>query len=212
MASKKQKSEKSSKITSNYSNYLIIAIIAITCNYLITNLSYFQTENGSELLSKFPNCSVDLLNKDAQSAIKRAKTKECKQKIQETVCFHDNLYPKSLEPTCDFYEKLKYLGCFKDSLEKRIFNGTRFRLTNNNSPQACVKFCLDRRFSMAGVQFGFWCECGNSMASNVKVDESRCDKPCPGDSERKCGGELAMNIYKVRFDSVDFVNFVNFRG
>ena len=86
------------------------------------------------------NCSIDLLNKDAQSAIKRAESKQCKQKIQETVCLHENLYPKELKPTCDFYEKVKYLGCFKDSFENRIFkNGARLRMTNENSPQVSVR-------------------------------------------------------------------------
>ena len=127
----------------------------------------------------------------------RAPNEECKRTLLEVACMKDNLYPKEIESTCDFYEKVNYLGCFRDSLKQRLLNGARIRFEDYNNPYECTKFCASQNFALAGVQFGIGCDCGNNVSEDKRLPEHMCNMSCPGDQKYKCGGHLAMNVYEV---------------
>ena len=171
---------------------LVIAVCAI--------ISSSWTDQSSKNFAS----DAALLHKDAQSAIQRAKSPECQAKIKEIAGLQNagDLYPTELKSQCDFYDKVTYLGCFQDSFNKRIFNGTRTKFPKSNSPHECVKYCLQRKFALAGVQYGFWCECGNTVSQILRIDEEKCNMDCPGDEDRKCGGRLTMNVYQVSLQNV----------
>ena len=65
-----------------------------------------------------------------------------------------------------------------------------------------MKYCLQRKFALAGVQYGFWCECGNTVSQILRIDEEKCNMDCPGDEDRKCGGRLTMNVYQVSLQNI----------
>ena len=185
MSVKNSKKQKSIIFSGKYKYYIFVLLTAILARYIVS------------LWTK-DTCDVALLHKDAQSAIKRAKSPECQAKIKEIACLqNENLYPTELKSQCNFYDKVDYLGCFQDHFKQRIFNGSRIRFPKSNSPHECVKYCLQRKFDLAGVQYGFWCECGNTIDQKVRIDEEKCNMNCPGDEDRKCGGQLAMSIYQV---------------
>ena len=171
--------------------YFTIALVTAVCTKAIISSSW----TSSDAL---------LLHKDTQSAIQRAKSLECQAKIKEIAGLQNagNLYPTELKSQCDFYDKVTYLGCFQDSFNKRIFNGTRTKFPKSNSPHECVKYCLQRKFALAGVQYGFWCECGNTVSQILRIDEEKCNMDCPGDEDRKCGGRLTMNVYQVSLQNI----------
>ena len=153
--------------------------------------------------SSWTCCDEALLHKDAQSAIQRAQSPECQAKIKEIACLqNDDLYPTELKSQCDFYDKVAYLGCFRDNSNKRIFNSSKLETPKSMSPHQCVKYCLQRKFALAGVQEGLRCVCGNTVSQKLRIDEENCNMDCPGDEERKCGGKLAMNIYKVSLQNI----------
>ena len=62
----------------------------------------------------------------------------------------------------------------------------------------CINRCTKEGYSLAGVQFGNECFCGEKSSKDLKikrVDEERCNKPCTGEPTEICGGYLTMNIY-----------------
>ena len=193
MALKKQKNAVNKfKTLHKYKHYVFIISIAVLTNYLLsapnTNLEY-----------KFENCTEDSLHENVKNAIQRAKTKECKQKLIDSGCKQNWIYPTELQPTCDFYEKVKYLGCFEDSASaEKFLNEFKESYPKVNSPHECVETCLQNGFLLAGVKSGSWCHCGNEIPMKSKVEENNCDLICPGNFTQKCGGQSFMNVYEVK--------------
>ena len=82
-------------------------------------------------------------------------------------------------------------------VKNRLFMGDRTSYPQTNDPYECSEFCSRKNYSLAGLQVGFGCTCGNEVPHSKKVEEHHCNIPCPGDSNLKCGGQLTMNVYEV---------------
>lgn len=98
-----------------------------------------------------------ITEKQALSALNRAKSQRCKQLIANISCLSlDNqLYPSELTSSCpakDFV-KSKELGCFKDEKNFRLMNGYFGMSKTENSPKFCLNLCLQSGFPYAGVQY-----------------------------------------------------------
>jgi hypothetical protein len=57
----------------------------------------------------------------------------------------------------------------------------------------CMQLCHDAGFSLAGVEDGAQCFCGNSTAAAAQAG-SGCDMPCSGNATQKCGGRSRVNV------------------
>lgn len=114
-----------------------------------------QTVLRLEELDFIPPCEIT--TKEAISAIHRARTQKCKQEIVNTTCLIKQglLYPAILPNYCpnNDLEPGKSLGCFKDEKAYRILNGYYGVYKNSNSPEACIRLCLQSGFPYAGVQY-----------------------------------------------------------
>ncbi len=55
------------------------------------------------------------------------------------------------------------------------------------------------RFSFAGLQYEVECFCGGAEPGEDRraKRDGECDKACPGDKGKKCGGYLRMNVYQT---------------
>lgn len=108
-----------------------------------------------EELDFVPACDIE--TKDAISAIHRAKTQNCKQHIANVTCLilKEELYPKSLESYCphDGFVAGRSLGCYKDEKNFRLLSGYYAVYKTNNSPEHCIRMCLQSGFVYAGVQY-----------------------------------------------------------
>ena len=94
--------------------------------------------------------------------------------------------------------KLFFLGCHKDSFESRLLTGSVAKAQDNNSKDRCVERCRKEGYSLAGMQFGNECFCGERSINEIKkhkIEEERCNKKCPGEPSEVCGGYLTMNVY-----------------
>ena len=90
-----------------------------------------------------------------------------------------------------------YLGCFIDSTNRILANGTTF---TNNSPQLCAQYCSSSGYSFAGVEAANQCFCGNTTIGNMaslKTSEADCSMSCTGDQSQKCGGSWRINIWQL---------------
>ncbi|KAI9449277.1 WSC domain-containing protein [Lactarius psammicola] len=85
-------------------------------------------------------------------------------------------------------------GCYSDStssrtLERRVDPG-------NVTVESCVSTCQSQSFTIAGLEFGQECWCGNQIQSpGASISQGACNKACTGDNTEVCGGPDALQVY-----------------
>ncbi|KAI9287575.1 WSC domain-containing protein [Umbelopsis sp. AD052] len=92
----------------------------------------------------------------------------------------------------------QYIGCYKDSLSKPLFNGLGQKgpyINLDLSTAACVDYCAERKFSYMAVQNGIMCYCSNVLPTEAPVNSSYCDVSCPNDPVEQCGGLAYDSVY-----------------
>lgn len=62
---------------------------------------------------------------------------------------------------------------------------------------ACISFCSDKGFSMAGLEYGGECYCANSLSNGASLDRTAnsCTMKCNGDSNSICGGPNGISLF-----------------
>lgn len=99
----------------------------------------------------------DIQNREAISAIHRAKSQSCKQEIVNLTCQiqEGNFYPKNLPNNClsGNMSYGKHLGCFKDEKKLRLLSSFYGNYANTNSHSLCLDICVQAGFPYAGVQY-----------------------------------------------------------
>ncbi|XP_041362874.1 xylosyltransferase 2-like [Gigantopelta aegis] len=147
-----------------------------------------------------PKC--DIVDKQALSALGRAKTVECRQQIADVACLNADgmLYAPSLPRYCPLKgnDTGRYFGCFQDSLNDRDLEGN-YKELPNNSPKVCIAFCLRSGFHYAGLQYSKECWCGDRYGRHGILAEAQCDGKCPGSETQTCGGYLAIKVYSTGY-------------
>lgn len=53
-------------------------------------------------------------------------------------------------------QRRKYVGCFQDNMDKRIFRGYTERQTTKMTTDFCIDLCRKHRFTYAGTQFRYY--------------------------------------------------------
>jgi len=96
-----------------------------------------------------------------------------------------------------------YTGCYSDSLGdgNRVMTGIELANVGQHAVTntKCVAYCNQRGYSMAGTEYGGQCFCANTLAKgSSKLDDSKCNMPCEGDSSETCGGSLALSVYSSK--------------
>ncbi|XP_050301024.1 xylosyltransferase oxt [Anthonomus grandis grandis] len=173
-----------------------------------TNLLAPQVKKAANisLMLKLEELNIELpcqiTEKQALSALNRAKSQKCRQIIANISCLNSNgqLYPQEIQSTCPNknYVKGKQLGCYKDEKNFRILTGYMGVNKNENSPKYCINLCLQSGFPYAGVQYSQECFCGSdSPPLSSKIPDSSCNMKCPGDPHETCGGYFTINIYQT---------------
>ena len=149
-------SDKKQPFKIDYSSSIAISIAVLVVVIVANILSiYILPLNAPDLVSK-SICKFASLHKDARSAITRSKTEQCKNALTSIACMNpSDLYPHHIPSFCniDIGEKdleNAYLGCYRDSFEKRILNNSKVKL-ETNSPQNCIRYCTESGFPYAGM-------------------------------------------------------------
>uniref|UniRef100_A0A182Y7V1 protein xylosyltransferase n=1 Tax=Anopheles stephensi TaxID=30069 RepID=A0A182Y7V1_ANOST len=147
-----------------------------------------------------PPC--ELTRKETVSAIHRAKSQSCKAKIVEVACeiLAGKFYPQRLPNYCPRgdHSPNRALGCFRDEKNFRLLSGYYSTFKTNNSPEKCIRLCLQSGYPFAGVQYGYECFCGDEVPkASAKLPDSSCNVKCPGDPKQACGGYFTINVYET---------------
>lgn len=162
------------------------------------------SSNGTEDVRTLDKCQVQ--SKDAISAVNRAKTESCRRQILDTVCAIESgtFYAQQLTSRCPKgnFTSGRSLGCYQDDQTNRLLDGYYVNNKEMNSPGKCIEICLQSGFTYAGVQYGNECFCGNaSPPSSVQLPDASCDRKCPGDVTKNCGGYFTMNVFETGISS-----------
>ncbi|XP_015587358.1 xylosyltransferase oxt [Cephus cinctus] len=147
-----------------------------------------------------PGCEVT--GREAVSAVTRAQSQKCKQRIVNVTCLSQQglLYPEKLQSWCPhslgFSVMPKSLGCFTDDKTPKLLSGYYAVFKGNNSPDRCAYVCLQSGYPYAGVEYSSDCYCGMEEPPQTKrLPDSSCNMKCPGESKYSCGGYLTINVF-----------------
>ena len=81
----------------------------------------------------------------------------------------------------------------------RTLTGYSFTSASMTTAQ-CQATCAAKGFSLAGVEFGQECYCGDSLGNGLgqQLDAGRaCYMTCNGAPAEKCGGTWTLSLYKL---------------
>ena len=81
--------------------------------------------------------------------------------------------------------------CIKD---KRCYFKSK---PNGMTIEKCKRYCIEKGWAVAGVENANQCFCGDKTPTEV-IANSKCDHPCSGNSKQFCGGNWAMNIFRLQ--------------
>ncbi|KAL1297904.1 hypothetical protein AAFC00_006419 [Neodothiora populina] len=86
-------------------------------------------------------------------------------------------------------------GCFTDSTNTRSLAFQSYD-SNTNTIEKCTQACVDAGYTIAGVEYGSQCYCGNVLSGTAdKVVAVGCSMTCPGNSSETCGDLARLNVY-----------------
>lgn len=91
-----------------------------------------------------------------------------------------------------------YLTCLTDTVNPRTLPKLAPYTINNVlvTSTNCANWCASNGYSFGGTEYAGECWCGNSIPSGAaKLDESKCNMACKGDSKQICGGPAALSLY-----------------
>jgi len=88
-------------------------------------------------------------------------------------------------------------GCFIDSSNARVLSGYAYSSSTGMSVETCAGTCMGKGYTVAGVEYGTQCYCGNSIpGSSSLAAESDClAMLCPGDLSEYCAAGSRILVY-----------------
>jgi len=117
-------------------------------------------------------------------------------------CYSTSFPKEQHSMGCRAHEpSLKYIGCFEDH-RKRQVEKKMDDMKRTNSPANCGEICKNAGYKYVAVQSGKQCFCANVLRQDqdtLTVDvkpEGDCNKKCPGDKSKMCGGKWRNSLYK----------------
>ena len=89
-------------------------------------------------------------------------------------------------------------GCWIDGLNGRILQNQQPD-SQGNTVQVCVNTCANAGYTIAGVEYGVQCFCGDALYNGAASapNQGDCSTPCPGNSAESCGAGNRMNLYSL---------------
>lgn len=107
-----------------------------------------------------------------------------------------NVYSTGLELNTDAIGNY-YLGCYENSRNKRVFNGS-IQYFSANTPEFCSNYCYKNGYPYSGVSQKSECYCGfygPDSARFPRLEDEQCNAICSGDVNQLCGGTSKMAIF-----------------
>ncbi|KAI0294118.1 galactose oxidase [Multifurca ochricompacta] len=88
-----------------------------------------------------------------------------------------------------------YNACWVDNAHGRVFQN-ELPDNQNLTVESCVASCAGQNFTLAGLEFGVQCFCGNNLVEGaVTAPNSDCNMGCGGNKTEACGGPNRLSVY-----------------
>jgi len=91
----------------------------------------------------------------------------------------------------------KYVGCFEDN-PSRVFPLEAGAPNKDWSPTSCMNWCGDEGYTLAGLEYGGQCFCGNY---GPYISTDTCNMFCSSisdDPNSLCGGVWSLSVYHAK--------------
>lgn len=89
-----------------------------------------------------------------------------------------------------------YIGCYAGG----TFDVCGDYASDSLTPEICTTCCGLAGYRYSALRNGEQCLCSNTVDSNKRVGDPRCDDPCTGNIVLRCGGRDAYSIYEALGD------------
>ncbi|TBU26664.1 hypothetical protein BD311DRAFT_666990 [Dichomitus squalens] len=88
-----------------------------------------------------------------------------------------------------------YAACYVDNANGRVF-ANQNPDDQNLTVESCVASCASQNFTLAGLEFGVQCFCGDTLIDGAVVgDPTTCNMACGGNTQEACGGPNRLSVY-----------------
>lgn len=95
-----------------------------------------------------------------------------------------------------------YAGCWSDQSPRTL--SYQAYSSDSNTIELCTQTCVDQGYTVAGMEFGSRCYCGNNLGYKATpVIDSSCASACPGNSSEICGGSNRLSLFSNGRPSVN---------
>jgi hypothetical protein len=96
--------------------------------------------------------------------------------------------------------KIDYVGCFVDGLNggQRVLTGAAVADQKEMSVFSCGRFCLNRGFTVFGLEYTSECYCGAlaTVQGLTRALEADCSMACSGNKDQVCGGSSRIGLFQ----------------
>ncbi|KAK4952659.1 hypothetical protein LTR10_009465 [Elasticomyces elasticus] len=93
----------------------------------------------------------------------------------------------------------EYAGCAADNVAARTLQADSTS-SDDMTVETCIKYCKDKGYSLAGLEFANQCYCDNKYNGDSTGPLANilgnCWQPCAGNADQVCGGSGALSVYK----------------
>lgn len=98
-----------------------------------------------------------------------------------------------------------YQGCHARGAGALALSGNSWKPQEPLTVDDCINGCSELNFTLAGLDGGNQCSCGNKFDGGQDLPASQCPLPCPGNANQTCGGSNGINeLYNTTFAKVTF--------
>ena len=97
-----------------------------------------------------------------------------------------------------FLNNWSYRGCAADdeNLPDPLIAPYSYQLTpEETTGHSCSDFCDSEGYTLAALENGNECYCGNPTTFITYVDDGKCNTTCAGDSGQTCGGAENLSVW-----------------
>ncbi|KAH8884169.1 WSC-domain-containing protein [Thozetella sp. PMI_491] len=101
-----------------------------------------------------------------------------------------------LPPCTSPFQPFVYSGCFSNPGNPNALSWQTDLSFNSVTVESCVAECKGNGYRYAGVIYGGYCFCGQTVVGGSLLDDKQCNIPCTGNSSETCGGENKISIYQ----------------
>ncbi|OCF34866.1 hypothetical protein I316_03412 [Kwoniella heveanensis BCC8398] len=89
-------------------------------------------------------------------------------------------------------------GCIAEGTSGRALNGASFS-NANMTRGACVSWCQDRGYPLAGIEYGQECYCDfairNGASNTTLLSSDKCGMACANNTNENCGGSSTLTLF-----------------